>query len=65
MKYVVLQMIGLNLTFLVEWDLAAIAFVYPLLFNYDSVQSFILIKNHGKTWVSKSSETKLFTCKIL
>ena len=49
MKYVVLQMIGLNLTFLVEWDLAAIAFVYPLLFNYDSVQSFILIKNHRKT----------------
>ena len=43
----------------------AIALSYPPFLLMILVQNFMLIKNHIETWVWKSTETKLFTSKVL
>ena len=45
--------------------LALLHFRTPLFLLMILVQNFMLIKNHIETWVWKSTETKLFTSKVL
>ena len=44
---------------------ALLHFRTPLFLLMILVQNFMLIKNHIETWVWKSTETKLFTSKVL
>ena len=46
-------------------EAALLHFRTPLFLLMILVQNFMLIKNHIETWVWKSTETKLFTVKVL
>ena len=48
-----------------KYEMALLHFRTPLFLLMILVQNFMLIKNHIETWVWKSTETKLFTSKVL